>query len=289
MKAATSPKTRTINSRNTHKGVTGNRPTRSDDGRTERKINMTINDLKTKVQKAEEAVQKARKTIERHTVQMEKKLKVVTDHGWDPEDRYCRYGTPEHHEAYWAICDYDSKVSDIEGATKKLAEKTRILNNWKDRLEAAEAKEHKFLTEVPECMKVMMAELIADWDEHDKDRRERLIKVYNEVGHSAFFKGTAEGHFWDTHTHADYEFMHLTDEDIHKDNARSAKGLIMDLYSRINAITGEVTDWDGIHYGGKSLNGVVHGKLGSVNVESILAGGYNIQRLHIRVLVHEIH
>lgn len=58
--------------------------------------------------------------------------------------------------------------------------------------------------------------------------------------------------------------------------------------SRIHAITGEVTDWDGIHYSGGALNGVVYGKLGSVRVESILAGGYNIQRLHVRVLVHEI-
>lgn len=69
---------------------------------------------------------------------------------------------------------------------------------------------------------------------------------------------------------------------------KSAESLIMNLYSRIHAITGEVTDWDGIHYSGGALNGVVYGKLGSVRVESILAGGYNIQRLHVRVLVHEI-
>lgn len=248
---------------------------------------MTTNDLRIKVQKAEDAVQKAQKTIERHTAQMEKKLKMITDHGWNPEDRYCRYNTAEYNESYWAICDYETKVEDIKNATKKLEDKVRILNNWKERLEATEAKEHKFLTEVPECMKTMMHELIADWDEHDKERRERLMKVYREVGYAAFFKGTPEKHHWDTHTYADYNFMHLTDEQIHTTNARDAENFIIDLYNRVYTITGEVTNWDGIHYGGKALNGEVYGKLGRVRVESILAGGYNIQRLHIRVLVHE--
>lgn len=240
---------------------------------------MTTNELKVKVQKAEEAVQKAQKTIERHTTQMEKKLKVVLDHGWDPEDRYCKYGTPEHHEAYWAICEYGGKVEDIKNATEKLEDKIRILNNWKERLEAAEAKEHKFLTEVPECMKTMMQELIIRWDEQDKDRRDNLKKSYRETPYREWIKD---------HNHADYEFMYRTDDQIHNENVRTAEGLVMDLYYRISAITGEVNDWSHIRYGGKALNGEVHGKLGSVRVESILAGGYNIQRLHIRVLVHEI-
>ena len=249
---------------------------------------MNVMDLKEKVKKAEEAVVKAQKTIERHTIQMEKKLKIVTDHGWDPNNRYCRLNTVEHHEAYWAICDYETKVEDIKNATKKLAEKEQILQNWKDRLEVAEAKEHKFLTEVPESMKKMVEELTAEWDEYDKERRERLKNIYRELGWEAFFKGTPEKNYYNKHTRADYDFMHLTDDQIHNSNVRSAEGLVMNLYSRINAITGEVNDWSGIHYGGKALNGIVHGQLGSVRVESILAGGYNIQRLHVRVLVHEI-
>ena len=240
---------------------------------------MKVADLKIKVQKAEESVQKAQKTIERHTTQMEKKLQVVLDHGWDPEDRYCREGTPEHDDAYWAICEYRDKVEDIKNATKKLEDKIRILNNWKDRLEAAEAKEHKFLTEVPECMKTMMQEVIIHWDEHDMARRERLIQSYREMGWKEWNK---------THTHADYMFMYQTKDQIHNENVRNAEVAVMDLYNRINAITGEVTSWEDLRWGGKALNGEVHGKLGSVRVESILAGGYNIQRLHIRVLVHEI-
>lgn len=241
---------------------------------------MTTIELKEKVKKAEEAVAKAQKTIERHTAQMEKKLKIVLDNGWDPEDRYCRQNTAEHYEAYWAICDYDTKVEDIKNATKKLVEKERILQNWKDRLEAAEAKEHKFLTEVPECMKVMMEELIARWDEDDEKRMNFLKSKYHELGWEGFTK---------EYSYEAYKFMRYeTAETIHKANVRSAEGLIMDLYNRINAITGEITDWSEIRYGGKALNGVVHGELGSVRVESILAGGYNIQRLHVRVLVHEI-
>lgn len=240
---------------------------------------MKVADLKIKVQKAEEAVQKAQKTIERHTAQMEKKLRIIQVHGWDPEDRYCREGTADHDDAYWAICEYGHKVEDIKNATEKLEDKIRILNNWKVRLEAAEAKERKFLMEVPECMKTMMQELITHWDEHDMARQEQLVKSYREKGYTEWIK---------THTRADYLFMYQTKDQIHNENVRSAEATVMDLYNRVNAITGEVTDWDGIRWGGKALNGEVHGKLGSVRVESILAGGYNIQRLHIRVLVHEI-
>ena len=68
--------------------------------------------------------------------------------------------------------------------------------------------------------------------------------------------------------------------------------LIINLYYRVRNITGEIVDWSGISaevgtQGFPVLTGYVIGKEGRAFVETILAGGYNIQRLHIRVLVHE--
>lgn len=240
---------------------------------------MNVKELKEKVKKAEEAVVKAENTIERHKAQMEKKLKVITDHGWDPENRYCRQNTAEHDEAYWAICEYEHKVDDIKNATEKLEDKKRILQNWKDRLEAAEAQEQTFLKEVPEAMKGMMNELIDRWDGYDIERLNHLKEEYKNLGYKEFTKKYPKS----------YNFMRYeTPETIHKANVKHAEAYVMDLYNRIHLITGEVTDWSGIYCAGVALNGFVKGQLGAVNIETILAGGYNIQRLHCRTLVHEV-
>ena len=83
-----------------------------------------------------------------------------------------------------------------------------------------------------------------------------------------------------------------TDEQIHAQNKRAGENLILDLLKRVTKITGPVTDWSGLHTTrgnmGTVLNGIVIGEDGRAEVETILAGGYNIQRLHCRTLVKPI-
>ena len=140
-------------------------------------------------------------------------------------------------------------------------------------------KDRLLVTKVPECMKNMQVELVSEWDHFDMDRRKGLYEEYKKLGYREFAA---------RHSRADMDLTRKTDAEIHKDNVRSAESLVVDLYVRINAVTGDVTDWSGIYYGGKALNGFVTGELGKVKVESIVAGGYNIQRKHVRVLVHEV-
>lgn len=60
------------------------------------------------------------------------------------------------------------------------------------------------------------------------------------------------------------------------------------IIERTNAITGEITDASGLSIGNKQdLNGFVVGARGTAKVQTIGAGGYNIQCFHFRTLINK--
>ena len=61
------------------------------------------------------------------------------------------------------------------------------------------------------------------------------------------------------------------------------------IIERVNAICGTITDAAGLKVGAKGdLNGNIIGERGTAHVQTIGAGGYNIQCFHFRTLVHEV-
>jgi hypothetical protein len=59
-----------------------------------------------------------------------------------------------------------------------------------------------------------------------------------------------------------------------------------ELVSRVENKAGAIKDASGLYIGSNgSINGFIIGEKQTVEVETIFAGGYNIQRLHYRVLV----
>lgn len=64
----------------------------------------------------------------------------------------------------------------------------------------------------------------------------------------------------------------------------------VDLVKRITSITGDIVDAKGLYIGNKNgeINGIVVGEKASAKVQTISAGGYNIQCFHYRVLVNEV-
>lgn len=70
---------------------------------------------------------------------------------------------------------------------------------------------------------------------------------------------------------------------------REKKEKMMDLIERITSIVGTITDAGDLHIGPKGdINGTIIGDKGMASVETIGAGGYNIQCYHYRTLIHEI-
>ena len=74
-----------------------------------------------------------------------------------------------------------------------------------------------------------------------------------------------------------------------KDLEQDAAAKYDDIVERANAICGTITDATGLQVGLKGdLDGIVIGERGTAKVQTIGAGGYNIQCFHFRTLIHEV-
>lgn len=249
---------------------------------------MRADELKKKLDNAKLNVEKRKATIERQKSQLEKKKTPLLRCDWIDinklDEIICddslrsRYHNETGDDLYWDICDYNSKEQELKDSYKKLEELQRIANNWKVKYDSAVVNESVLTKEIPKTLQSYRNELVVAWDKWDIDRRDKLIEEYKQQHYREFMS---------KHSCAEYELAHMDNDSIHKNNEKDADNLILDLYQRIFKYTGEITSWKYLHITHSHINGFVTGKDGDVKVESILAGGYNIQRLHVRVLVHK--
>lgn len=84
--------------------------------------------------------------------------------------------------------------------------------------------------------------------------------------------------------HGDQDWETTMRKDIEIEKNRKYDNIIQ----RVNSEVGQITDACGLTIGiNADLNGVIIGERGAVKIETIGAGGYNIQRYHFRVLIHK--
>jgi len=147
------------------------------------------------------------------------------------------------------------------------------------------------LNQLPETLVEFKNNLIKHWDEFDLYKRSRIKELYREAEKlplSDYREATHKirstwGANW-------YQFMHLSDTEIHKNNVKDSEALILNLIDRVITKCGQIINTDGLYLnrdnsGYTIINGTITGTSGTAKIESIGAGGYNIQRYHIRVLV----
>ena len=236
---------------------------------------MRIETLSERIANAENKIGKKQRTILKKQELIAKKQNLL-------DTRYLtNLDSPEALTLKWDIEHYTEDISRLE---REIVETTLTLDNYRKQLTGLMERVSVLITDIPDVLKGLQEELVERWDKWDIERRDRIQADYRELDYKEFSK---------KYTHAEVVFKGKSDEQIHDDNVQSAKNLIIDLIYRIRRITGEITDWSDIRAsagtgGFTVLNGTVIGKEGIACVESITAGGYNIQRLHIRVLVHSV-
>ena len=88
-----------------------------------------------------------------------------------------------------------------------------------------------------------------------------------------------------------YDDIKVDEEKLDKILEEEKKAKYQDLVKRVTAVVGNITDAKGLTIGRQhgEINGIVVGDRSKARVETISAGGYNIQVYHYRVLVHELH
>jgi len=238
-----------------------------------------------RIKKAEEFIAKKQNTIVRHEASIAKKQAQVEkvlgtkcpDHilhtvemeelGLDREDA---------NTIYWLLCDIEHLSESVYQCKKDIAEKEGKLPEYRKALAEAEEVERILADEIPEALKAAKAEMVKRWTENDIAERERMLKDRRELDWNQFSKK------W---KYSERESLSKTDEEFLKINEKDATVWMVDLYNRVKEITGNITDAKYLRWGGKSLDGHIIGEKGIADVTTIGAGGYNIQRFHLRVLV----
>jgi hypothetical protein len=201
-------------------------------------------------EKAVSATDKQRATIERHQSQLDKMLSALTSKGVDINNLEEVKWSNRDNNLYWDICKIQSKQHDIKNALKKLTERESIQSNWLAKLNK-EIEKAQLFSELP----VIILEFAERY-------RVRCIKWLLD-GPEGYTQAEAE-----------------------KKAEQQKKDLLTTLVYRVTAKVGKITDAKGLTIGmNGEMNGLVIGDKGSATITTILAGGYNIQCLHYRVLV----
>lgn len=163
------------------------------------------------------------------------------------------------HPDYWHKCDIGELREQLAANQKKLAEAKR-LDEKSAKFAEKKAAQAVAIENAPKALKAFADACEARW-----------FAFYSQT------KVRKERRDW------------RTVDEIARDCQKARDALILDFLARTEKKCGTLTDCSGLHLSNSNdsvvINGFVIGAKGRACVQSVLAGGYNIQCLHVRVLV----
>lgn len=138
---------------------------------------MDINTLKDKVTNAEQKVAKCEATVEKHKVQLQKKIdkfnKLADKLGYEHYDFYNSFyelnnaitDTSIRDDLVWAYTEVENKEEDIKTTENKVVEAEKVLKNWQEKLNKEEANLQYINNEIPQ----ILIDFLNDWKEHCRE------------------------------------------------------------------------------------------------------------------------
>ena len=178
--------------------------------------------------------------------------------------------------------DLNSIIDSLKNITKLQTKYEEQVKKEEEAEKKEEEKSQAFKNSLPKILIELMDNLVKNMDTYDFKVKKFLLKKFEELGKDEFASQYGKSGY-------NLALINYSDEYIHKVNMTDAEILVKQLISKTKSVTGDIVKLEGIDIApgnkGVSLNGRVIGKKGQCNVESIIAGGYNIQKEHIRVIL----
>ena len=266
--------------------------------------------LEERISKAQETINKKQNTIEKKYKLIEKKKASLVKMGIDPESD--KYEHQDNNEAFWTMCDISHLYEDIERGSKEIEEKKASLEKYQQELEKelhkANSRNVKIIIDFLDAWKKQniayyedhvdcYLEALADYQKANSDFCDWWNNHYvrNEVSAEEFKQRNAEDRERRKAFKEKWSWMAFYMDKDQLDMAKLQKDLDEEanrkydfIIARTEEIVTEITDASYLSISGGQLNGFIIGTTGRASVNTIGAGGYNIQRFHFRTLVKEL-
>ena len=186
-----------------------------------------------------------------------------------------------------ALAEYEAKLAaeTEKDASRNVQAIIDFLNTWADRVYTYHEKKFAEYLEACKDRKTVSAEYDARYWSKERYEAPAEWQAY-KASYDEYRKA------FDERWHFIYPYVEcgvFNGAKLRKELEQDKKAKYDDIIERTNVITGKITDASGLSVGGKGeLNGLIKGERGTARVETIGAGGYNIQCFHFRTLIHEV-
>lgn len=251
---------------------------------------MTIETINKRIEGKEKEIAKLTKKMER--------IRKAEASNWENNpywysERDIRITTRELEQAQKALDEYKAMlVAETEkAASRNITVIIEFLKDWQQRVRTYYTDSFpRYLADRDEYYRIDRE--YCDWFNskcwwsEDKEERARQLREKESIRKAAQHKFYAK---WKWITPYVESNDTLNYDKLDKDLQREADAKYDDIIERTNAITGTITDATNLEIGAKGdLNGYIIGERGTAKVETIGAGGYNIQCYHFRTLIHRM-
>ena len=277
---------------------------------------MDINTLTSRIEKKTADIEKINRRINKLTKSVDpdfqKQVKDTTKMNYASASKSLKIIAEVIHVSYWDL-------EDLRRAYMDLDEAQVTLEKYKNLLKAEEVKNNKLSEEKIQ----VIWDFLLKWKEKAKQYYERQLKLlldYYSLNRETCELHNNSSYFKRTHSPEEYEqyIIELKEKEKEEKSLRDAidpvtykvydrktKGLNYDklnelldkeienkyinMVDKVTEITGEITDASDLRIDPRGeINGYIKGVNGTAKINTIGAGGYNIQIFHFRTLIKPV-